>query len=60
MVQGAGDQAKQMEAGGNYKKVKKIGIGREGHRAGENIHLVQKKNTSPSSEPVWAEVLRRW
>lgn len=49
-----------MEAGGKYEKVKTVGSGREGHRVGENIHLVQKKNTNPSSKLVWAEVLRRY
>lgn len=49
-----GDQAKQMEAGGKYTS------SREGHRVGENIHLVQEKNTNPSSVLVWAEVLKKW
>lgn len=35
-----------MEAGGKYRKAKRIGSGREGHRVGENVHVVLNKNPS--------------
>lgn len=38
-----------MEAGGKYRKAKRKGSGREGHRVGENFHVVPNKNANPSS-----------
>lgn len=35
-----------MEAGGKYRKAKRKGSGREGHRVGENFHLLLNKNPS--------------